>query len=119
MNYLPELREAMVDAARRQLEIQAHAAPRGRGHRRRPGFHGGRSLVLILVLCLAGGAGASAGAGLLQGPAAVHSPAAPTAYAGVAVAGSVLMLAGRFGERAGSASGDQRAVRASLTVLAP
>jgi hypothetical protein len=119
MNYLPELREAMVDAARRQRESQNTAPASARRARRRPRFHGGRPLAAILVLCVAGGGGAAAGVGLLQSPAAVHAPAAPTAYAGVVVAGSVLGLAARLGERTGRSSTDPRAVKLSLTGLVP
>jgi len=118
MNYLPELREAMVDAARRHHEIPAPAPARA-GRARRHRFHGGRPLAAILVLCLAGGSGAAAAAGLFQSPAAVHAPSAPTELAGVAAASSVLVLAARFGDRAGRSSSDRRVVKLSVAGFTP
>lgn len=117
MSYLPELREAMVDAARRQIQ-DASAAPVVLGRRRRR-FGGGRPLAAILVLCLAGGTGAAASAGLFESPAAVHAPSSASAYAGVAAAGSVLALAARLADRTGRSSADPRLNGLSRAGLTP
>jgi hypothetical protein len=119
MNYLPELREAMVDAARRHHQIQdAPPAVVGRERRRRR-FRGGRPLALIVVLCLAGGTGAATAAGLFESPAAVHAPSTPSAYAGAVAAGSVLALAARLGDRSGRSATDPRLNGFSRAGLTP
>jgi hypothetical protein len=66
VNYLPELREAMVDAARRHYQLDPATRPTPRctpsRFRRVPG---GRSLALVGVLVLGGASGAIAAAARL------------------------------------------------------
>jgi hypothetical protein len=98
--YLPELQEELVDAARRHYQAADASSSASLRLRR---FQRWRPLALIAVLCLAGATGALAAAGVFKAgsPVSPDVPATPTAYTGVAVAGTVLVLALRVRDPAG------------------
>src|ERR1700738_3715284 len=98
-NPVPRLRPFDVDVRQRitaaivQDELTesprvlgAAPEPARPGNWRRRRWRGGLPLVVIVVLCVAGGTGAAAASGLFDGPAAVHAPPGPSLVAGVAAA---------------------------------
>jgi hypothetical protein len=91
----------LADDASVSGQIQdAALEPASPARRRRRRVGGGRPLAVILTLCVAGGTSAAAAGGLFQTPATVHGPATPSVVAGVAAAGSVLVLAAGLNDRA-------------------
>jgi hypothetical protein len=119
MNYLPELREAMVDAARRHQQIQDAPPVALAQARKRRRARGGRPLAAILVLCLAAGTAAAAATGILHSPAAAVHASAPSEYAGVVAAGTVLVVAARWGDRSPRSAADPRVLSFAPAGFAP
>jgi hypothetical protein len=113
-DFLDRLERQLIDAAAapagqlqpvvRHARDHDQAARRGPHRARLARARRWRPLVLLLVLCVAGAIAALAAGGVLKGalPAAVDGPPSFPAYAGVAAAGSVLVLALRVEGRPGS-----------------
>jgi hypothetical protein len=105
MTYLPELRQAILDAARRQNEDAAAATAPGRS---RPSFsRRGRPLALLAVLVLAGTTGALAAAGVFRtgtpvGPQPAYAPVSNQGF-GTERPGSMRVLALRVADPGGGA----------------
>lgn len=112
MNYLPEVRAALVDAARRRQQTEA-PVPSRRSAFGRLGHGRWRAALVSFAIVLAGTAVALAAAGVFAPgtPVGPVVPPSPNAFEGVAIRGTVKLLPVRTADPGGGPPWGLRVVR--------